>query len=403
MNPNADVVPKILVLDDEEVQRLTIHRELSGLGDCIDFSDPRPAVEYLRAQTVDAVVVDIRMPFLPVDGLWFLARLREFDRLLGVVLRTADDDIAIAQAGIEARALQRVIKGKPESRLLLRDAVSKAIEETRVRRREISDAADTVRTRSDLVNTLGRLDEEISTAEMCRGFVMGLVDQITTLTGFAELLADHPKLTANPELAQLANKNRAATAHLSDLFSDFVSNPYIGALSSPPIPSRTNPCCDALRQIFRHHLLFSANRAVFTVKSLPEDMPLSSSASRTLTALRHLVEYCAARVAPGATVALATTELVDASAALRDAEPPLVLNRRWAPARPTVEFSVTATLGESSIAQINEDLRRSSTNPRCGNLMMLTAACVEDHLALSVTISSRGATTFSLFIPVGWH
>ena len=77
---------RILVLDDEDTQRRTIHHQLAELGGFVDFGDPREAIAYLRLNEVDAVVVDIRMPKLPVDGLWFLAQLREFDKDLGVVL-----------------------------------------------------------------------------------------------------------------------------------------------------------------------------------------------------------------------------------------------------------------------------------------------------------------------------
>ena len=89
-------IPRILVLDDEEVQRMSTHIQLADLGIFVDFGDPRPALEYLAHNEVDAAVVDMRMPGLPVDGVWFLQELRKRDRELGVVLRTADDSVAMA-------------------------------------------------------------------------------------------------------------------------------------------------------------------------------------------------------------------------------------------------------------------------------------------------------------------
>ena len=144
-------IPRILVLDDEEVQRMSTHIQLADLGIFVDFGDPRPALEYLAQNEVDAAVVDMRMPGLPVDGVWFLQELRKRDRELGVVLRTADDGVAMAQAAIEARAVQRVVKASPDAKARLRAAVQLAIKETRERRRMVGTADEAERTRQQLM------------------------------------------------------------------------------------------------------------------------------------------------------------------------------------------------------------------------------------------------------------
>ncbi|HKB90797.1 MAG TPA: response regulator, partial [Opitutaceae bacterium] len=60
--------PVILLLDDERPQILSLRAQLRDIGELLEFSDPRPALDFLRTNKVDAAIVDIRMPRLPVDG-----------------------------------------------------------------------------------------------------------------------------------------------------------------------------------------------------------------------------------------------------------------------------------------------------------------------------------------------
>ena len=390
---------RILVLDDEDAQRRTIRHQLAELGGFVDFGDPREAIAYLRLNEVDAVVVDIRMPRLPVDGLWFLGQLREFDKELGVVLRTGDEDVAIAQAGLEARAIQRVIKGEPTSRVRLRTAVQTAIEETRSRRRAVAVAAEAERTRGELLIALGRMDDEISVAEMCRGFVQGLTNHVTAVAGYSELFVDHAGAAGDPALAELAGKNRVAASRLSAQVTEFLSNPYLEGTVTPLAVAGANAFVEALHQIFRNHALFGAGKRTFSARGALPDALFVANPTRTLTALRHLVEYCALRGKPAGTVALTVTVCANGGALLAASKNALVINGRSASTRPNVVFVIQAELGNQPLENIRRDLRQCSSDPRIGNLLMVGAAIIDDHLALGVSHSAKGLTTFQLYIP----
>jgi FixJ family two-component response regulator len=393
------IAARILVLDDEDTQRRTIHHQLAELGGFVDFGDPREAIAYLRLNEVDAVVVDIRMPKLPVDGLWFLAQLREFDKDLGVVLRTGDADVSIAQAGIEARAIQRVIKGEPNARMRLRAAVQTAVEETRTRRREVAAVAEAERTRGELLIALGRLDDEISVAEMCRGFVQGLTNHVTALAGYSELFVEHASATRDTALAELAAKNRVAASRLSGQVTEFLGNPYLEGTLNPLAVAGANACVEALQQIFRNHSLFGAGKRAFNARGALPDALFVANPTRTLTALRHLVEYCALRVKPGGVVGLNVTVCANGGALLAASKNALVINGRSASTRPNVVFVVQTELGSPPLEVIRRELRQCSSDPRVGNLLMVGAAIIDDHMALGVSHSAKGLTTFQLYIP----
>lgn len=80
--------PCIVLLEHEPVPLMTARHQLRDLGALHEFSHPRDALEFVRTHEVDAVVTDINMPDLHVDGLWFLAEMWQTDRKLAAVVRT---------------------------------------------------------------------------------------------------------------------------------------------------------------------------------------------------------------------------------------------------------------------------------------------------------------------------
>ena len=375
---------------------MSTHVQLSDLGTFVDFGDPRPALEYLAQNAVDAAVVDMRMPGLPVDGVWFLQELRKRDRELGVVLRTADDSVAMAQAGIEARAVQRVVKSSPDAKARLRAAVQLAIKETRERRRMLGTVAEAERTRQQLMSVLGRVDDEITVGELCRGFVQGLTNQVATVAGYSELFTEYPG-AMDPGLIELAQKNRVAASRLSEQVAEFLRMPYL----EPAVPNAcVNGCIDALGQIFRTHPLFGLGRCTFEGRGILPDRSYSANPTRLLCALRHLVEYCAINAKDSSTIFVSATVCPNAKAAIAVNTAGIVLNGRWAPSCATIILSVQAGIGAPTNEALSRDFRVCSTDPLIGNLLMVGTALIDDHMTLDVGHSKKGATTFNLYLPL---
>lgn len=387
--------PRLLILDDEPVQRMTVHLHLTGLGEFVDFGDPRTALEYLKENEVDAAIVDIRMPSLPVDGVWFLEELRKRDRDLGVVLRTADDSVEIAQAGIESRAVQRVVKSTPDARSRLRAAVELAVRETRDRRRAVAALDDIEETRHQLATVLGRIECDITVAEMCRGFVQGLTNRVATLTGYSELLLEQLG-HCDPELRELVEKNRAAAQALSEQVTAFLSTQYLEANAR----STANGCIAALAQIFRAHPLFGTDGCRFETKGILPDIELSADATRLISALRHLVEYCAQRASRTVPISVTVARASNSRTALQTKRDRLVLNSRSASNSPAAVFSIQADLGAVGFDTLTEAFRTGSSDMRSGNLLVVSAELLDDHLALDVERTRKGVTVFNLYVPI---
>jgi two-component system, response regulator, stage 0 sporulation protein F len=81
-------MPRILVVDDESSIRLLYKEEMQDEGYEVDTaSSGLEAIEKIRASRPDLVTLDIKM--VGMDGLEALAKIREFDLELPIILCTA--------------------------------------------------------------------------------------------------------------------------------------------------------------------------------------------------------------------------------------------------------------------------------------------------------------------------
>jgi DNA-binding response OmpR family regulator len=104
--------PSILVVDDNPVLE-TFKRmlKLEGFG-VYTAGDAEAGLAAAAAQTVDAIILDMRMPL--VDGLGFLRRLRAGDRLNETPVAIVTGDYLLDDDTIDAaNTLGAVVKFKP--------------------------------------------------------------------------------------------------------------------------------------------------------------------------------------------------------------------------------------------------------------------------------------------------
>ncbi len=400
LDPVASVQPRILVLDDEFAQRAGICLQLGSVGyyDFLEFEDPRPALEFLRHNEVDLVIVDIRMPNLPVDGLWFMEQFRAFDSVTSIIIRTAHDDLAIADAALEARAIRRVLKSHPKASESLRRSVSLGIVETRQRRRTQRDAAATVSTQDQLVDVLARTDDQIAVAEMCRGFTASLSGQIEVLGQHAAALA-RADITAD-EFHPLAAQHLAAVERLGAEVTAFLGNSYLARLGNTPGIADVDQCLDALSTALVHNAALTNRALVFSLRRPSSRLSFCANPQRVVTALRHLAEYCAMQARLSSAFAISATLEPKLRADLETARTGhYVLNAKAATREPCVALTVHVDLAGFNLALLHEALRRCSENPRVANLLMLSAAIADNHLVFEVSLNSPEPSTFTLYLP----
>ena len=110
---------RILVVDDEPAVRDSLRRALQLERYDVELAtDGLEALDRLRADGVDAVVLDVSMPNL--DGLETCRRLRADGNALPVLMLTARDEVSDRVAGLDAGADDYVVKPFALEELLAR-------------------------------------------------------------------------------------------------------------------------------------------------------------------------------------------------------------------------------------------------------------------------------------------
>ena len=110
---------KILVVDDEPAVRESLRRALQLEGYEVDLAgDGQEALESMRSNGVDAMILDVSMPRL--DGLETCRRLRSAGSALPVLMLTARDEVSDRVAGLDAGADDYVVKPFALEELLAR-------------------------------------------------------------------------------------------------------------------------------------------------------------------------------------------------------------------------------------------------------------------------------------------
>jgi class 3 adenylate cyclase len=126
---------KLLVVDDNRVNRLLLGRSLEQLGHAVTFAENgREALESLRKQRVDLVLLDIEMP--EMDGYQVLAALAADPQLrdIPVVMMSSLEEVDSVARCIELGAEDYLFK--PVNPILLKARVGASLEKKRLRDRQ---------------------------------------------------------------------------------------------------------------------------------------------------------------------------------------------------------------------------------------------------------------------------
>jgi two-component system response regulator MprA len=100
---------KLLVVDDDASIRSVLGRSLPYEGfDVTSAADGHAALQVLREQAVDCLILDIGMP--GIDGLEVCRRLRQAGDRTPIILLTAYDGAGDRDGGLEAGADDYLVK-----------------------------------------------------------------------------------------------------------------------------------------------------------------------------------------------------------------------------------------------------------------------------------------------------
>lgn len=126
----ADAAPfraRVLVVDDDQVDRMAVRRHLARAGGAVTMEEADgvlAAIDRLTTEPFDCVVLDYNLP--DGDGLTFLRGLRTAGLEVPVVMLTGQDDAAVERALLRAGAAAYIPKARLSTDLLLsalRDAI----------------------------------------------------------------------------------------------------------------------------------------------------------------------------------------------------------------------------------------------------------------------------------------
>jgi len=170
--------PRLLVVDDNEDNRYTLilRLEIEGYQDITTADDGEAALELLRTQQFDLVLLDVMMP--KIDGYQVLEQLKAEGRLdnIPVIMISAVNEIDSVVRCIEAGADDYL--AKPFDPTLLRARVASSLEKKHMRDRE-----------REMVAAL-RTEKERS-----EQLLLNILPQaiVTRLNGGEAVIADHLK------------------------------------------------------------------------------------------------------------------------------------------------------------------------------------------------------------------
>ncbi len=395
--------PLILVLEDERPQILTLRATLEPLGRVADFSDPERALEYIETQQVDAAIVDIHMPEMPINGIEFIRAVRKFDKDLSVIIRTGDASVELADEAIEVQAYRRAIKSKTSVQEL-RDLARLAILETRSRRKLTRDAGSAAEMSEQLERTLGSTEDEMSVAEAYKGLIHSIRNQLTAVAGFGEVWSTLAKHANDRTSLETAGENKRVVDRMLADMTEFLDGPFAETQTIALRNARAdvNATLEALKRKFAATSVWAAERKSVEISQLKQSLVVSAHPLKLLTALRHAVEFCLGIATPNAHVALEPAYVLDLERYIELSRAPnLVFNR---PARKNeigyVCFALNVSKTRVSLEQVHERFHSYPEDLRVGNLHMLSLALGEDRCTVLVCVDPSGALSFCLSIPV---
>ena len=176
--------PTLMIVDDEPGPRESLRIVFKDRYHCVIATCGREGIEYARTHTVDAAILDIKMPDL--SGVDVLRELKEIDPDTECVMLTGYETIETARAAVRFGAADYL--NKPFDVFSVREVLDKCMK----RRQEKLAAEENVRTleqtNEDLGRELAQLNRAVEAGVLSAGVVHEMNNPLAIIAGYTDLL-----------------------------------------------------------------------------------------------------------------------------------------------------------------------------------------------------------------------
>ena len=173
----------VLVVDDYPPARDAVRFALKDDFNCLSAGSAKQGLEILKANPVDAVVLDIRMP--EMDGIEALRRIKELGINSQVILLTGYGALETAQEAVRHGAFDYLIK--PFDITHLRKTVAEAVEKKRLLEKEGKDG-DLEKLAQSLTTKLAEASRLARASELSSEALTEMKNPLTAILGYTQML-----------------------------------------------------------------------------------------------------------------------------------------------------------------------------------------------------------------------
>lgn len=176
--------PTLLIVDDEPGPRESLRIVFKDRYYCVLAPSGREGIEYARTHTVDAAILDIKMPDL--SGVDVLRELKEIDPDVECVMLTGYETIETARAAVRYGAADYL--NKPFDVFSVREVLDKCIKRRQERLAAEENFRTLEQTNERLAGELAQLNRAVEAGVLSAGVVHEMNNPLAIIAGYADLL-----------------------------------------------------------------------------------------------------------------------------------------------------------------------------------------------------------------------
>ena len=176
--------PTLLIVDDEPGPRESLRIIFKDRYNCVTATCGREGIEYARTHSVDAAILDIKMPDL--TGVDVLRELKEIDPNTECVMLTGYETIETARAAVRYGAADYL--NKPFDVFFVREVLDKCMKRRQEKLATEVSLQTLQQTNEELGRELAQLNRAVEAGVLSAGVVHEMNNPLAIIAGYADLL-----------------------------------------------------------------------------------------------------------------------------------------------------------------------------------------------------------------------